>query len=144
MPLRAIRPEDYDELLAEKAESIEAMYKPFNAPSAEVVASAATAFRMRAEFRIWHGLIQAEQFCVSNSSNVHAETVCDRGGLSKRELGAASPCIEYSERRITVIEAGLDCQVGEPTFVFTRDDLNRNSRRVLDRCDSLFTVVRNA
>jgi len=54
MPLRAIRPEDYDELLAAKAESIEAMYQPFSAPSAEVYASAATAFRMRAEFRIWH------------------------------------------------------------------------------------------
>jgi tRNA (uracil-5-)-methyltransferase len=54
MPLRDIRPEDYEELLAAKAQGIEAMYESFNPPSAEVYASAATAFRLRAEFRLWH------------------------------------------------------------------------------------------
>ena len=54
MPLREIRPEDYDELLEAKADSIEALYSSFKPPTAEVFASAATAFRMRAEFRIWH------------------------------------------------------------------------------------------
>jgi tRNA (uracil-5-)-methyltransferase len=54
MPLREVRPEAYDELLATKAAAIEAMYKSFSPPPGEVFASAATAFRQRAEFRLWH------------------------------------------------------------------------------------------
>lgn len=54
MPLSAVQPNQYDQLLADKAAKtcdLLARYKP---PSPEIFASAPTGYRMRAEFRMWH------------------------------------------------------------------------------------------
>ena len=54
MPLSAVEPENYDTLLAAKAEEVCALVAPFGPPTPTVVPSPPTAFRMRAEFRVWH------------------------------------------------------------------------------------------
>lgn len=46
--------DQYDAQLAEKTKRLNDMMAPFSAPAPEVFASAASHYRMRAEFRIWH------------------------------------------------------------------------------------------
>ena len=54
MPLSRVKPEQYEDLLADKVAQVTNMMRPFDAPSPEVYRSPATGFRMRAEFRMWH------------------------------------------------------------------------------------------
>ena len=54
MPLRHIQPELYDRLLAKKVEHWQPTFSALGAPAAEVFPSPPTAYRLRAEFRIWH------------------------------------------------------------------------------------------
>jgi tRNA (uracil-5-)-methyltransferase len=54
MPLRAIQPDRYDALLAAKVDDVRSLLAPLQPPAPQVHASAPQAFRMRAEFRIWH------------------------------------------------------------------------------------------
>lgn len=54
MPLSRIDPTHYEELLAEKAERVRALFAPLDAPELEIYSSPPLAFRMRAEFRLWH------------------------------------------------------------------------------------------
>jgi tRNA (uracil-5-)-methyltransferase len=54
MPLRKIKPEQYQSLLDEKVRRVETLYQSLDAPAAQVFASPELGFRMRAEFRIWH------------------------------------------------------------------------------------------
>ncbi len=46
--------EQYDTLLQQKADKLQHLLSPFNAPALTVFASAPEHFRMRAEFRVWH------------------------------------------------------------------------------------------
>lgn len=46
--------EQYDTLLQQKADKLQQLLSPFNAPALTVFASAPEHFRMRAEFRVWH------------------------------------------------------------------------------------------
>jgi len=54
MPLSAVDPANYTSLLEQKAERVQGLLAPFSPPAPEVIASVATGFRMRAEFRVWH------------------------------------------------------------------------------------------
>jgi tRNA (uracil-5-)-methyltransferase len=54
MPLSAVQPERYSQLLCEKARDTAAILAPFAAPEPVIHASQPTAYRMRAEFRLWH------------------------------------------------------------------------------------------
>ncbi|MCB1701407.1 MAG: tRNA (uridine(54)-C5)-methyltransferase TrmA [Halioglobus sp.] len=54
MPLSAVEPSRYQELLAAKCARVTALLAPFSPPAPAVFPSAPTAFRMRAEFRVWH------------------------------------------------------------------------------------------
>ncbi len=54
MPLSHVQPQRYAELLAEKATTVSTLLAPFAPPPAKVIASSPAAFRMRAEFRLWH------------------------------------------------------------------------------------------
>lgn len=54
MPLSNVNPEQYQSLLRAKCATVSQLLAPFNPPQAEVFASAQTAYRMRAEFRMWH------------------------------------------------------------------------------------------
>lgn len=54
MPLSHIEPARYDALLQEKVEKTRALLAPFDAPPPDVVSSAPTGYRLRAEFRMWH------------------------------------------------------------------------------------------
>ncbi len=54
MPLSAVDPANYTRLLKQKAQRVHALLAPFAPPAPEVVASAVTGYRMRAEFRVWH------------------------------------------------------------------------------------------
>ena len=54
MPLSRVKPEQYEDLLADKVARVTDMMRRFDAPSPEVYRSPATGFRMRAEFRMWH------------------------------------------------------------------------------------------
>jgi len=54
MPLSAVNPDQYQSLLAAKCARVSELLAPFKPPGAEVFPSAPTAYRMRAEFRIWH------------------------------------------------------------------------------------------
>lgn len=54
MPMSAVQPDNYQALLAEKIHTVCAVMAPFSAPAPEVFPSAATSFRLRAEFRMWH------------------------------------------------------------------------------------------
>ncbi|MFB1001074.1 MAG: hypothetical protein QMC22_00910, partial [Pseudomonadales bacterium] len=47
-------PEQYEQLLDEKAQRITQLLAPFNPPSPTIFSSPKKHFRMRAEFRIWH------------------------------------------------------------------------------------------
>jgi len=54
VPLAAVEPERYSELLQNKAERVCQLLEPFSPPAPEIVRSPATGFRMRLEFRMWH------------------------------------------------------------------------------------------
>tara|TARA_R110001592_G_scaffold363036_1_gene679401 strand:- start:15308 stop:16402 length:1095 start_codon:yes stop_codon:yes gene_type:complete len=54
MPLSNVIPAQYQALLAAKSARVSELLAPFKPPAAEVFASAPLAYRMRAEFRIWH------------------------------------------------------------------------------------------
>lgn len=54
MPLSAINPSDYDTLLDEKVQRVSALLAPYSPPEPEIFPSEKTAYRMRAEFRVWH------------------------------------------------------------------------------------------
>jgi tRNA (uracil-5-)-methyltransferase len=54
MPLSNINADQYPQLLAQKATSVEALYQHLAAPAAQVFESAPLGYRMRAEFRLWH------------------------------------------------------------------------------------------
>jgi tRNA (uracil-5-)-methyltransferase len=47
-------PDNYEALFIAKCDRVEAMFAAFDAPPAERVPSPASAYRLRAEFRIWH------------------------------------------------------------------------------------------
>ncbi len=54
MLITAANPEVYYQQLADKAELINALFSPLGAPATEVFESPSSAYRMRAEFRLWH------------------------------------------------------------------------------------------
>ena len=54
MPLSAIQPGHYESLLQAKVAGVKQLLSPFSPPEPEVIRSAATGFRLRAEFRMWH------------------------------------------------------------------------------------------
>jgi len=54
MPLSQVDPANYQQLLHSKTATVSALLAPFAPPPAQVFASQATGFRMRAEFRVWH------------------------------------------------------------------------------------------
>ncbi len=54
MPLSNVNPDAYSALLAEKVARVEALLSPYSPPTPLVIESSPTAFRMRAEFRMWH------------------------------------------------------------------------------------------
>ncbi|MAL94141.1 MAG: tRNA (uridine(54)-C5)-methyltransferase TrmA [Haliea sp.] len=54
MPLSRFQPEHYNTLLADKVAKTEALLAPFSPPAAAVFPSPRDAFRLRAEFRVWH------------------------------------------------------------------------------------------
>jgi len=54
MPLSAVDPARYGELLSEKSARVIAMLAPYSPPAPSVYPSVPTGFRMRAEFRMWH------------------------------------------------------------------------------------------
>lgn len=54
MPLSAVKPDDYDTLLATKAAGVCALMAPFAVPEPTIIPSPPTGYRMRAEFRLWH------------------------------------------------------------------------------------------
>lgn len=54
MPLSRFQPERYETLLAEKAAVTEALLAPFSPPPATIIPSPREAYRLRAEFRVWH------------------------------------------------------------------------------------------
>ncbi len=54
MPLSAVDPSRYSELLADKSARVTKMLAPFSPPVPTIHPSDPTSFRMRAEFRMWH------------------------------------------------------------------------------------------
>lgn len=54
MPLSAIQPDRYEQLLNAKTDAVSALLKPHYAGELDIVRSEPTGFRMRAEFRMWH------------------------------------------------------------------------------------------
>lgn len=54
MSLPNFRPAQYQQLLDEKIDSVYSTLKPLGAPQPEVIPSPSQAFRLRAEFRLWH------------------------------------------------------------------------------------------
>ncbi len=54
MPLSAVQPENYQQLLELKRDRVAELLSPWCGEAPEVFPSAPTGFRMRAEFRMWH------------------------------------------------------------------------------------------
>lgn len=54
MPLSRIQPDHYAAELAAKVATVGTLFEEFGAPEPQVYPSAPQAFRMRAEFRLWH------------------------------------------------------------------------------------------
>jgi tRNA (uracil-5-)-methyltransferase len=54
MPLSAVDPANYETLLAEKCDRVKALLAPYSPPEPEIFPSSPVAYRMRAEFRVWH------------------------------------------------------------------------------------------
>jgi tRNA (uracil-5-)-methyltransferase len=54
MPLSNVIPDQYQTLLAAKCARVSELLAPFKPPAAEIFPSSPAAYRMRAEFRLWH------------------------------------------------------------------------------------------
>ena len=54
MPLSAVDPENYDTLLQQKTEAVQRLLAAYDPPAPNIYPSSSSAFRMRAEFRMWH------------------------------------------------------------------------------------------
>lgn len=54
MPLSAVDPENYATLLQRKTGTVQRLLAAYNPPTPNIYPSSTTAFRMRAEFRMWH------------------------------------------------------------------------------------------
>ncbi|MDG1066327.1 MAG: tRNA (uridine(54)-C5)-methyltransferase TrmA [Luminiphilus sp.] len=54
MPLSAIQPDNYERLLALKIAPLIAAFTALGAPTPQIIQSPPLAFRLRAEFRMWH------------------------------------------------------------------------------------------
>ena len=54
MPLSAVNPDRYQQLLDAKVARVSSLLAPYSPPAPVVYPSAPTGFRMRAEFRLWH------------------------------------------------------------------------------------------
>jgi tRNA (uracil-5-)-methyltransferase len=54
MPLSNVNPDAYSALLEEKIAKVQTLLLPYSPPPPLVIKSSPTAFRMRAEFRMWH------------------------------------------------------------------------------------------
>jgi len=54
MPLSRVQPEHYQVLLTQKIHDVEKLISPFSPPAPQVYPSEPTAFRLRAEFKMWH------------------------------------------------------------------------------------------
>jgi tRNA (uracil-5-)-methyltransferase len=54
MPLSAINPSQYDTLLDDKVARVSALLAPYSPPAPDIFPSRRSAYRMRAEFRVWH------------------------------------------------------------------------------------------
>ena len=54
MPLSRVEPSHYERLLTDKVARVSDMLEPFGVPVPEIYPSPDEAFRMRAEFRVWH------------------------------------------------------------------------------------------
>ena len=54
MPLSAIQPDRYDELLQKKVEALRPAFDNLEAPPPQVFSSPKAGFRLRVEFRLWH------------------------------------------------------------------------------------------
>ena len=54
MPLSNVNPDAYSALLEEKVAKVKTLLLPYSPPPPLVVESSPTAFRLRAEFRMWH------------------------------------------------------------------------------------------
>ncbi|MCW8883733.1 MAG: tRNA (uridine(54)-C5)-methyltransferase TrmA [Motiliproteus sp.] len=54
MDMGSVNPDQYQQLLQVKAEQVRQLFTAFGAPQVEVFESAASHYRLRAEFRIWH------------------------------------------------------------------------------------------
>ena len=64
--------EQYDAQLAEKVVRLQSMMTPFNAPVPEVFRSPVSHYRMRAEFRIWHDVVQVISVVPDAELGAHA------------------------------------------------------------------------
>ena len=60
MTINQVFPEDYDRQLAEKLARVEAEFARFSLPAIEVFPSPPQAYRLRAEFKIWHDADRAD------------------------------------------------------------------------------------
>ena len=54
MPLSRVDPSRYSDLLNQKVEAVVDLLAPFSPPPPRIFSSKPSAFRMRAEFRVWH------------------------------------------------------------------------------------------
>lgn len=54
MPLSDFNPDRYEELLSRKVERVIELFAEFSPPIPEIFPSSPVAYRMRAEFRVWH------------------------------------------------------------------------------------------
>lgn len=54
MPLSAVQPAQYQDLLQQKVDAVSALMAPFSPPPAQIFPSEPTGYRLRAEFRMWH------------------------------------------------------------------------------------------
>ena len=54
MPLSAVKPSQYHSLLDEKVQRVSELLAPYSPPEPDIFPSEKTAYRMRAEFRVWH------------------------------------------------------------------------------------------
>ena len=54
MPLSRVQPTQYEDLLGQKSQKVTELLAPFSPPTAQIIASSPTGYRLRAEFRMWH------------------------------------------------------------------------------------------
>ncbi len=73
MPLNNVKPENYSQLLHHKVAINLALFEQFELPEIEVFSSAPLAYRMRAEFRLWH---QDEDLYYAMFKSAQPKTPC--------------------------------------------------------------------